>query len=116
MSRLNRMPSRLGGMPARLGTLEVVPGATKRLKGPKYQGKNGRNNMYLRLHPVCEKCLSDEKGDEARPARDVDHRVPLAEGGADSEENLQALCGECHDAKTAAENKIRNKIFTSLLP
>lgn len=33
----------------------------------------------------------------------VDHMVPVAEGGSDTLENLQALCKPHHDAKTAAE-------------
>ena len=113
--KLNKLPSRLGGMPSRLQVLNVVPGATKRLKGPKYQGANGRNTMYLRLHPICEKCLRDGKGDDARLAVDVDHIDPLWNGGLDVEENLQALCRECHDEKTAAEEKLRRKIFSGLL-
>ena len=38
------------------------------------------------------------------PARyHIDHVVPLREGGKNEESNYQALCGNCHDAKTARE-------------
>lgn len=44
----------------------------------------------------------------------VDHIKPFAEGGSDLDSNLQALCSNCHDAKTEEERhrkqrKIREK-------
>jgi 5-methylcytosine-specific restriction protein A len=36
-----------------------------------------------------------------------DHIVPLWEGGPDCVENTQALCVECHNAKTADEARRR---------
>ena len=36
-------------------------------------------------------------------ADEVDHVVPLSEGGADTDENLQAINAECHKRKSAAE-------------
>ena len=35
----------------------------------------------------------------------ADHIVPLAEGGEDTEENMQWLGHECHEAKTKRESK-----------
>ena len=37
------------------------------------------------------------------PTFELDHIVRLADGGEDSEENLQALCVECHARKTRSE-------------
>ena len=34
---------------------------------------------------------------------DIDHRIPIANGGKNSIENLQPLCKRCHAKKTAAE-------------
>ena len=34
----------------------------------------------------------------------LDHRVPLADGGADDASNMQPLCTPCHTLKTAREN------------
>jgi len=37
-------------------------------------------------------------------ADEVDHRIPLAEGGTDTDDNLQAVHAEpCHRLKSAAE-------------
>lgn len=37
----------------------------------------------------------------------VDHVTPLADGGADAPDNMQALCAECHGDKTAREARAR---------
>ena len=34
-----------------------------------------------------------------------DHVIPLAEGGLEQEDNIQALCRPCHQAKTEQEQK-----------
>lgn len=39
----------------------------------------------------------------------VDHRTPLADGGVDTEENIQYLCQWCHREKTAEENRARRQ-------
>jgi hypothetical protein len=46
-------------------------------------------------------CL--EKG-TTREAKIVDHKVALALGGSDEDENTQNLCHECNDIKTAYES------------
>ncbi len=38
-----------------------------------------------------------------RIATEADHIVPLAEGGIDKPEHMQAVCKPCHRAKTQAE-------------
>lgn len=40
-------------------------------------------------------------------AADLDHIVPLADGGTDDEDNLQVLCKCCHGLKTEAETHAR---------
>ena len=53
--------------------------------------------VFLRNHPVCEirhYCRGE-------PATDVDHIVPISQGGARLDEtNLQAACRRCHNWKT----------------
>jgi 5-methylcytosine-specific restriction endonuclease McrA len=34
---------------------------------------------------------------------ELDHEVPLFQGGADTDANCQVLCHECHAAKTARD-------------
>ena len=60
--------------------------------------------MYLNRHPVC----SDIHGIHARRgevavATEVDHIMPLSQGGTNAWNNLQALCKSCHSIKTARE-------------
>lgn len=47
----------------------------------------------------CARCEAD--GDEVR--LELDHVVPVAEGGADTLDNAQLLCVSCHQPKTQAE-------------
>ena len=50
--------------------------------------------MVLRASPICQ-----AKGCE-HAATDVHHITPLASGGDDTLENLQALCHGCHSKVT----------------
>ncbi|MGH8672807.1 MAG: HNH endonuclease [Burkholderiales bacterium] len=55
--------------------------------------------QQLRAHPLCEDCLALGI---TRPATDVDHRVPLKDGGdALDLANLASRCHACHSSKTA---------------
>ncbi|MCZ6547966.1 MAG: HNH endonuclease signature motif containing protein [Deltaproteobacteria bacterium] len=54
--------------------------------------------MVLRAHPLCN--VEDCK----EAATDIDHIIPIAKGGDDSEWNLQALCHSHHSRKTAIED------------
>lgn len=61
--------------------------------------------MRLRAHvlseePLCRICL---QFDLVAEASEVDHIVPLVEGGSDDRSNLQGVCRPCHQAKTARE-------------
>ncbi len=47
---------------------------------------------YIKAHPLCEVC--------GAPAKDVDHIVPVQEGGPSVWSNLQSLCRSCHNRKT----------------
>lgn len=53
--------------------------------------------IYLARHPFCIKC--------PRLATEVDHILPLAEGGTHADDNLQALCKSCHSRKTIRDNR-----------
>ena len=58
-------------------------------------------DWYLARNPLCEPCFEQ---DRTAVATEVDHIVPLAQGGERLDEgNLQAICRSCHAKKTARE-------------
>lgn len=68
---------------------------------------SGRRLQVLRdklfsERPLCEVC---EREGRARRATIRDHIIPLAEGGTDENDNIQAICAQCHDIKTHSEAK-----------
>jgi 5-methylcytosine-specific restriction protein A len=65
----------------------------------------GRHNQKARLRLFREKplCAMCEASGRVTAATVRDHIVPLAEGGLESEDNVQGLCEPCHRAKTATE-------------
>ena len=75
-------------------TLGIAP---KRLRG---KGLQTVRRRILTANPLCVQC--DARG-VVRAATEIDHIVPLSRGGPDDDSNRQALCSECHAAKTAAE-------------
>lgn len=52
--------------------------------------------MILRRDPICKVC-------DRNASVEVDHIIPKARGGDNSDENLQGICGECHTQKTTRE-------------
>ena len=69
--------------------------------GHHWRKKNGLRAWVLRREPFCRTCWA--RGLSVK-ATVVDHIRPMAQGGSyDEPENLQALCKECHDRKTASE-------------
>ena len=49
---------------------------------------------------LCQNCLRHGR---VTPATEVDHIVPVAQGGTDDLTNLEAICTSCHREKTARE-------------
>lgn len=58
----------------------------------------------FRKHPLCEECL---KQGIVTETKEIDHIVPLAFGGSDTDSNVQGLCVPCHIFKSAVENTTR---------
>ena len=57
--------------------------------------------MYVAENPVCVIC--EERG-FVSPVEEVDHIVPIRQGGAEYDwNNLQSLCKSCHARKSAKE-------------
>lgn len=77
---------------------QAKPAAPVRLRGRANQAR--RRRLFAR-EPLCRSCVASGRVTMATIA---DHIVPLAEGGADTEANLQPLCASCHDAKTRKES------------
>lgn len=75
-------------------------------ESPRLRGRHGveRRQRLMRANPLCVECL---KIGEYREAVEFDHVVPLADGGADHESNMQGLCLDCHRRKTAIEQQRR---------
>ena len=48
-------------------------------------------------------CVSCQRKGLVVLATQRDHIVPLAEGGADDDGNVQGLCGSCHEEKSLQE-------------
>ncbi|HXH52550.1 MAG TPA: HNH endonuclease signature motif containing protein [Sphingomicrobium sp.] len=57
--------------------------------------------MILAEEPLCRLC--GEAG-RVSASEEVDHIVPLSQGGSEERSNKQGLCKPCHKAKTAAES------------
>ena len=65
-----------------------------------------RRQRWLSEHPCCVECT---KGGRVVAAVVPDHIIPLWQGGADDDSNLQSLCQAHHDEKTAREAAERAK-------
>lgn len=68
---------------------------------PKRDRSRSTRNRRLKLHPVCAHCAARGL---VRPTDIIDHVVPLALGGPDTDENTQGLCNLCNAIKTASES------------
>ena len=54
-----------------------------------------------KTQPWCRICL--KKGIK-REAQEIDHIIPLKDGGSSEMKNLQPLCKPCHARKTLRDN------------
>jgi hypothetical protein len=57
-------------------------------------------SQVLSANQLCVHCRAQGR---VEAATEVDHVVPLWEGGTNALANLQGLCHDCHGAKSAAE-------------
>lgn len=68
-----------------------------------------RGRRWMRLkeqvlvaQPVCNVC-------QRVPSVEVDHIHPVSKGGDDSFDNLQGICGDCHEDKTRKDLGLKKK-------
>jgi 5-methylcytosine-specific restriction protein A len=74
----------------------------------KSRHERGYDNDWLKLRKrimqrdiwQCQPC---KKNGRLTIAEEVDHIICKAHGGTNDEDNLQAICKECHKTKTAKE-------------
>lgn len=94
MARLQTLKPRIGTLAPKVRTHTT---ATTRMTGSALQAR--RHRCWLRAEGKCERCgrVVGMKDFE------LDHVVPLFQGGADTEANCRVLCNGpegCHAAKT----------------
>jgi 5-methylcytosine-specific restriction endonuclease McrA len=86
----------------RVPILEAKAGTTERVRGGKWV--KTRQRIAVAQQFKCQGC-----GCVWLPWRDqVDHHVPLEQGGSNDDSNLNLLCLDCHTTKTASEAKGRS--------
>lgn len=99
MGRLKTVPGRVAAAPTR--RIHSVA-ETQRTRGSAWV--KIRQRVLLRDRGLCVACRAQGL---VTVATEVDHIVPLSEGGGDNESNLQSLCKPCHDAKSAEDGERR---------
>lgn len=78
--------------------------------GKRIRGRRGvalRQRRLQRTKYLCEHCQA--KG-RVSIATVVNHKLPLAHGGEDVDENTENLCAECDEAETARLFNHRRKV------
>jgi 5-methylcytosine-specific restriction endonuclease McrA len=85
----------------RAPVLESKAGAMPRVRGRAWM--EARRRVALAHDYRCAGC-----GCVWVPHRDqIDHKMPLEQGGSNDDSNLQPLCSDCHERKTSAEAAAR---------
>ena len=78
-------------------------GIEKRIRGTTLQNIR---RAHFQKQPLCVICLG---GGRTSLATELDHVLPLHQGGTDTVGNRQGLCAQCHLEKSKTE---RGHIFT----
>lgn len=96
-----KLPDRLAILSTnRLPVLDTKAGATPRIRG----------SAWMRMRRETMETGGYECVDCGRIStrHEVDHDIPLEQGGSNDTSNLKLRCVECHQAKTKAENSARH--------
>lgn len=90
---------------AKIKTLQAKAGTTPREQGRSWMVK--RQAVALQYGYRCAncKCVWVSSLDQ------IDHIIPLEQGGSNDISNCQPLCNDCHLAKTKEEAKTRSGSF-----
>ena len=100
---LNRLNPRLRQLTqTKIKVLDTKAGTTERIRGRAWMST--RQRIQQRDMCTCRACGL------VRMDHEVDHIVPLEQGGSNDDANMQLLCsgpGRCHARKSASEAKQR---------
>lgn len=72
-----------------------------------------RRRIFRRDNYVCQDCgriCVEGDEDEGRWPH-CDHIRPKSQGGGEDVDNLQTMCGRCHNIKTSSEDRIRMRTY-----
>ena len=105
MARLTMLKSSLATIKPRVHTMMQTrnPEAEQRTRGRKWMSIRAR---WFSNHPLCVEC---QRVGRVSVASQLDHIIPLIDGGKDDESNYKSLCKAHHDAKTEDEAKARGR-------
>lgn len=99
--KLGTLKPRLQGSNGRIAVhAPVRPDTVSRVRG--WKGVQDRNRIRARDAGQCQQCKREGRAYIALGV-DVDHIIPLWEGGTDDDANKELLCDEHHKAKSALE-------------
>lgn len=76
---------------------------------------HGHRRYWLEQHAgdlICA-CCGSRQSERPRVAFDIDHIVPLEDGGTDDERNTVPLCRDCHTIKNAIRAHRRHTLGLS---
>ena len=103
--KLNKLPARLATINTnRLPVLDRKAGTVAR--------EVGRARVTTRQRILLRDGYACQSSGVVRSDNEVDHRIPLEQGGGNEDANLWTLCGGpdgCHTRKTAQEAKGRGR-------
>jgi 5-methylcytosine-specific restriction protein A len=108
MARHTRVPTlkaRVSAQTSRLKTTAAqTETQTKRIMG---RARQAIRRRHLQQEPLCVLC---KKRGWIAAATQIDHVIPLWDGGLDDDSNRQGLCDDCHAKKTSDESARRSMI------
>ncbi|MFJ3316128.1 HNH endonuclease [Herbaspirillum huttiense] len=99
MAKLTMLKPRL--LPTSYSRVDMLPvsaGATPRIRGRQWMRM--KTDALVASDHWCVACLAEGR---QTIAVEVDHKTPLWRGGSNEQSNLQGLCKDHHDEKTARE-------------
>jgi 5-methylcytosine-specific restriction protein A len=98
--KLNRLPDRLQSIVTRrLPMLEAKAGSTPRQRGDAW--------MKIRRKVLVDGGFECVDCGQVSMSNEIDHQIPLSEGGSNDQSNLRIRCIPCHANKSLAETKVR---------